>query len=71
MVDLAEHVNDYPTDLSTGHKRAVAIARHWPRSRSASSTMNRPQWSIPIMSDHLANLMLRLKNKHSFVSPQW
>src|SRR6202171_2362567 len=27
MVGLLEHKDTYPTDLSTGHKRAVAIAR--------------------------------------------
>jgi phospholipid/cholesterol/gamma-HCH transport system ATP-binding protein len=63
MVDLADHVNDYPTDLSTGHKRAVAIARAL-AAQPECILYDEPTTMVdPIMGDHLANLMLRLKTQ--------
>ena len=44
MVDLADYENVYPTDLSTGHRRAVAIAEPWQRNQSAFFTTNRRPW---------------------------
>jgi phospholipid/cholesterol/gamma-HCH transport system ATP-binding protein len=63
LVDLADHVNDYPTDLSTGHKRAVAIARAL-AAQPQCILYDEPTTMVdPIMGDHLANLMLRLKTQ--------
>jgi phospholipid/cholesterol/gamma-HCH transport system ATP-binding protein len=63
MVGLAEHEDDYPTDLSTGHKRAVAIARAL-AAQPECILYDEPTTMVdPIMGDHLANLMLRLKTQ--------
>ncbi len=45
MVDLLDYRDEYPADLSTGHKRAVAIARASPPSPNVSSMTSRPPWS--------------------------
>jgi len=63
MVDLAEFENAYPADLSTGYKRAVAIARAL-AAQPECVLYDEPTTMVdPIMSDHLANLMLRLKRQ--------
>src|SRR5580692_2154136 len=63
MVGLAEYHDTYPTDLSTGHKRAVAIARAL-AAQPECVLYDEPTTMVdPIMGDHLANLMLRLKNE--------
>jgi phospholipid/cholesterol/gamma-HCH transport system ATP-binding protein len=63
MVDLADHADDYPTGLSTGHKRAVAIARAL-AAQPECILYDEPTTMVdPIMGDHLANLMLRLKTQ--------
>jgi phospholipid/cholesterol/gamma-HCH transport system ATP-binding protein len=63
MVDLGEYADHYPTDLSTGHKRAVAIARAI-AAQPECILYDEPTTMVdPIMSDHLTNLMLRLKNQ--------
>jgi phospholipid/cholesterol/gamma-HCH transport system ATP-binding protein len=63
MVDLAEYAEAYPTDLSTGFKRAVAIARAL-AAQPECILYDEPTTMVdPIMSDHLARLMLRLKHQ--------
>ena len=63
MVDLGEFENAYPSDLSTGYKRAVAIARAL-AAQPECVLYDEPTTMVdPIMSDHLGNLMLRLKRQ--------
>ena len=63
MVDLAEYRDVYPTDLSTGYKRAVAIARAL-AAQPECILYDEPTTMVdPIMGDHLGNLMLRLKTQ--------
>ena len=62
MVDLRDYKYDYPSDLSTGYKRAVAISRAL-ASQPECVLYDEPTTMVdPIMSDHLASLMLRLKH---------
>lgn len=63
MVDLLEFRDSYPADLSTGHKRAVAIARAI-ASEPECILYDEPTTMVdPIMSEHVSGLMLRLKNE--------
>jgi phospholipid/cholesterol/gamma-HCH transport system ATP-binding protein len=63
MVDIAEAKNTYPADLSTGYKRAVAIARAL-AAQPQCVLYDEPTTMVdPIMSDHLGDLMLRLKKQ--------
>ncbi len=63
MVDLLHVKNLYPADLSTGYKRAVAIARAL-AAQPQCILYDEPTTMVdPIMSDDLGNLMLRLKRQ--------
>ncbi|MDQ6664586.1 MAG: ATP-binding cassette domain-containing protein [Acidobacteriota bacterium] len=61
MVDIYQARDAFPADLSTGYKRAVAIARAL-AAQPQCILYDEPTTMVdPIMSDHLAALMLRLK----------
>jgi phospholipid/cholesterol/gamma-HCH transport system ATP-binding protein len=63
MVDISEAKNAYPSDLSTGYKRAVAIARAL-AAQPQCVLYDEPTTMVdPIMSDHLGDMMLRLKQQ--------
>jgi len=63
MVDIAEARDAYPADLSTGYKRAVAIARAI-AAQPQCILYDEPTTMVdPIMSDHLGDMMLRLKKQ--------
>jgi phospholipid/cholesterol/gamma-HCH transport system ATP-binding protein len=63
MVDLLDSKDKYPSDLSTGHKRAVAIARAL-AAQPECILYDEPTTMVdPIMGDHVGNLMLRLRTQ--------
>ncbi len=63
LVDLRHVKNTFPSDLSTGYKRAVAIARAL-AAQPECILYDEPTTMVdPIMSDDLGNLMLRLKKQ--------
>jgi ABC-type transporter Mla maintaining outer membrane lipid asymmetry ATPase subunit MlaF len=60
-VDLVDVQDQYPGDLATGYKRAVAIARAL-AAHPECILYDEPTTMVdPIMSDHISNLMVRLK----------
>jgi phospholipid/cholesterol/gamma-HCH transport system ATP-binding protein len=68
MVDIAEAKKAYPSDLSTGYKRAVAIARAL-AAQPQCILYDEPTTMVdPIMSVHLGDLMLRLKRQLKLTS---
>src|ERR1022692_1267100 len=68
MVDIAEAKDAYPADLSMGYKRAVAIARAL-AAQPQCVLYDEPTTMVdPIMSDHLSDLMLRLKKNLGLTS---
>jgi phospholipid/cholesterol/gamma-HCH transport system ATP-binding protein len=63
MVDIAQERDAYPSDLATGYKRAVAIARAL-AAQPQCVLYDEPTTMVdPIMSGHMSDLMLRLKRQ--------
>src|SRR6185437_1412432 len=68
MVDIYDARDAYPSDLSTGYRRAVAIARAL-AAQPQCVLYDEPTTMVdPIMSDHLGDLMLRLKKQLKLTS---
>jgi phospholipid/cholesterol/gamma-HCH transport system ATP-binding protein len=68
MVGLLAYRDVYPADLSTGYKRAVAIARAL-AAQPECILYDEPTTMVdPIMSDDLSNLMLKLKRQLKLTS---
>ncbi len=68
LVDLEEHIDSYPADLSTGFRRAIAIARAL-AAQPECILYDEPTTMVdPIMSAHLARLMQRLKSQLGLTS---
>lgn len=63
LVELGDYRDAFPTDLSVGHKRAVAIARAL-AAQPECILYDEPTTMVdPIMSSHLTKLMQRLKRQ--------
>ena len=68
MVGLWDARDNYPADISTGYRRAVAIARAL-AAQPQCILYDEPTTMVdPIMSDHLTVLMLRLKKQLKMTS---
>jgi ABC-type transporter Mla maintaining outer membrane lipid asymmetry ATPase subunit MlaF len=68
MVDLLQAKDSLPNDLSTGYKRAIAIARAL-AAQPECILYDEPTTMVdPIMSDDLSNLMMRLKRQLGLTS---
>jgi phospholipid/cholesterol/gamma-HCH transport system ATP-binding protein len=68
MVGIKDARDSYPADLSTGYRRAVAIARAI-ACQPQCILYDEPTTMVdPIMSDHLIELMLRLKSQLKLTS---
>ena len=68
MVDILHARDSYPNDLSTGYRRAVAIARALAYQPQCILYDEPTTMVDPIMSDHLTELMLRLKRQLKMTS---
>ena len=63
MVDIAEYRDTYPAELSTGMKRAVAIARALAAQPEAILYDEPTTMVDPPMSEHIGDLIRRLKEQ--------
>lgn len=68
MVDLARYEDAYPSDLSTGYRRGVAIARAL-AAQPECVLYDEPTTMVdPIMSEDMGRLMVRLKHQLGLTS---
>ncbi|MBA3973957.1 MAG: organic solvent resistance ABC transporter ATP-binding protein [Candidatus Solibacter sp.] len=68
MVDLARYEDAYPSDLSTGYRRGVAIARAL-AAQPDCVLYDEPTTMVdPIMSEDMGRLMVRLKHQLGLTS---
>jgi len=68
MVDLAQYEDAYPSDLSTGYRRGVAIARAL-AAQPDCVLYDEPTTMVdPIMSEDMGRLMVRLKHQLGLTS---
>src|SRR5947207_5932473 len=63
MVDILEARDSFPSDLSTAYRRAVAIARALAAQPQCILYDEPTTMVAPIMSDHLSDMILRLKRE--------
>ena len=63
MLEVSEVIDKIPSELSTGMKRAVAIARALAQDPDAILYDEPTTMVDPLMADHTGNLILRLKEK--------
>lgn len=63
MLEVSEHANRLPSELSTGLKRAVAIARALAQDPEAILYDEPTTMVDPIMAGHMGSLILKLKEK--------
>ena len=68
MVELTPYRDVYPSDLSTGMKRAVAIARALAAQPEAILYDEPTTMVDPLMSDHVGDLIRRLKEQLQLTS---
>jgi phospholipid/cholesterol/gamma-HCH transport system ATP-binding protein len=63
MLELAEYADKLPAELSTGMKRAVAIARALAQEPEAILFDEPTTMVDPVMASHVSNLIVKLKTK--------
>jgi phospholipid/cholesterol/gamma-HCH transport system ATP-binding protein len=63
MLEVTQYADSLPADLSTGTKRAVAIARALAHDPEAILYDEPTTMVDPLMASHMADLVLRLKEK--------
>jgi phospholipid/cholesterol/gamma-HCH transport system ATP-binding protein len=63
MLEVAEYADRLPADLSTGMKRAVAIARALAENPDAILYDEPTTMVDPVMASHVSDLILKLKQK--------
>ena len=68
MLEVAEYADRLPSDLSTGMKRAVAIARALAENPDAILYDEPTTMVDPVMAGHVSDLILKLKQKFNKTS---
>jgi phospholipid/cholesterol/gamma-HCH transport system ATP-binding protein len=68
MLEVGEFADRLPSDLSTGMKRAVAIARALAENPDAILYDEPTTMVDPVMASHVSDLILKLKQKFSKTS---